>query len=74
VFPCVRCSKPTKECLCEDCKIYLIKEEPTKDEYDILADYYIRQLNDLGDRERLKAILEAIKNLQKHKNELEAMR
>ena len=74
VFPCLRCKRPTKNTLCEECKLYITENEPDKDEYDLLEDYFIDQLKDLGDKERLTIIINAIQNLKEQKKILRSLR
>jgi predicted amidophosphoribosyltransferase len=74
VFPCIRCKKPTEDTLCSECALYLTEHEPEKDEYEILEDYFINQMDDLNDRERVIAIINAIHNLKEQKKTLRSLR
>ncbi|HTH21750.1 MAG TPA: hypothetical protein VL854_06000 [Nitrososphaeraceae archaeon] len=52
----------------------MLREEPDKDEYDILQRYFIDEISELGDRERITMILKAISYLKEQKKILEALR
>jgi hypothetical protein len=73
---CFRCKQPCDDdsLLCDPCKIYMSREEPDSDEYDILQRYFIEQMSELGDKERLTLMLKAITYLKEQKRILESLR